>query len=199
MSILISGAPGAFPAGWKALFDGKTLNGWKANENPETFKVMDGMIVAEGKKSHLFYTGSVQNAEFKNFELKADFKTEPEANSGIYFHAAFNYSNFPQKGYEVQIANGSGVGPTTGSLYNVVDFSDSPVHHGEWFTIHIIVKDTKVITKVNDKLRLEYDEKTDPNAVGRKSPKISSGTFAIQNWNPKSRFYVKNIFVKPLP
>ena len=28
--------------GFYSLFDGKSLDGWKANENPQTFKVQDG-------------------------------------------------------------------------------------------------------------------------------------------------------------
>ena len=31
--------------GWIPLFDGKTLDGWKANENPATFSVADGAIM----------------------------------------------------------------------------------------------------------------------------------------------------------
>ena len=42
--------------GWISLFNGKSLNGWKANENPESFKVEEGAIVAQGNRSHLFYT-----------------------------------------------------------------------------------------------------------------------------------------------
>ena len=43
--------------GWVSLFDGKSLNGWKANENTTSFKVEGGSIVAHGNRSHLFYTG----------------------------------------------------------------------------------------------------------------------------------------------
>jgi hypothetical protein len=32
--------------GWVSLFDGKSLDGWKANEHPQTFSVKDGEIVA---------------------------------------------------------------------------------------------------------------------------------------------------------
>jgi hypothetical protein len=31
--------------GWVPLFDGKSLDGWKANEHPQTFSVKDGEIV----------------------------------------------------------------------------------------------------------------------------------------------------------
>ncbi len=45
--------------GWINLFDGKTLNGWKASENKGTFTVRDGMIVVHGDRSHLFYVGPI--------------------------------------------------------------------------------------------------------------------------------------------
>jgi hypothetical protein len=66
--------------GWTSLFDGKSLNGWKANENPESFKVEEGAIVAQGNRSHLFYTGD--DKPFINFEFKAEVMTLPGSNSG---------------------------------------------------------------------------------------------------------------------
>ncbi len=35
--------------GWISLFNGKTLDGWKASEHEGSFQVRDGMIVANGK------------------------------------------------------------------------------------------------------------------------------------------------------
>ena len=58
--------------GWVSLFDGKSLNGWTASEHADTFSVKDGMIVVNGDRSHLFYSGKVMKADFKNFELKLD-------------------------------------------------------------------------------------------------------------------------------
>ena len=43
-------------AGWQLLFDGKSLNGWKASETQGTFSVQGGELVVFGKRSHLFYT-----------------------------------------------------------------------------------------------------------------------------------------------
>ena len=72
--------------GWISLFDGQTLDGWRASENPSGFKVVDGTIAFAGARSHLFYAGPVQNADFKNFELQVEVLTRPAANSGVYFH-----------------------------------------------------------------------------------------------------------------
>ncbi|MFP6648500.1 MAG: family 16 glycoside hydrolase, partial [Pirellulaceae bacterium] len=43
--------------GWVTIFDGKSFDGWKANENADSWKIEDGSFVCEGPRSHLFYTG----------------------------------------------------------------------------------------------------------------------------------------------
>ena len=53
--------------GWVSLFDGKSMKGWKANENKETWKFEKGNLVCEGPRSHLFYVGS--DKPFVNFEF----------------------------------------------------------------------------------------------------------------------------------
>src|SRR5690625_7650700 len=94
--------------GWITLFDGKTRNGWEAPESPESFRVEDGVILAKGPKSHLYYTGPVMDHDFKNFEFLVDIKTEPGANSGVYFHTTFQEVGYPDDGFEVQVNNSSG-------------------------------------------------------------------------------------------
>ena len=41
-------APGAAEEGWISMFDGKTLNGWKATELPENWAVEDGVLTGKG-------------------------------------------------------------------------------------------------------------------------------------------------------
>ena len=74
---------------WQSLFDGDSLEGWKASENGDTFSVSDGKIIVAGPRSHLFYVGSVNDANFTNFEFKADVMTTKGSNSGIYFHTEY--------------------------------------------------------------------------------------------------------------
>jgi hypothetical protein len=83
---------------WVSLFDGTSLNGWKVGENASTFSVDSGMIIVHGKTAHLFYDGKIGDHSFKNFEFKADVKTMPGANSGIYFHSQFQQASWPEKG-----------------------------------------------------------------------------------------------------
>ena len=189
-------------AGWISLFDGKTLNGWKASENKDTFSVQDGMLVVKGARSHLFYVGPVENADFTNFEFKADVMTRPNANSGMYFHTAYQETGWPDKGYEVQVNNSHSDWKRTGGLYAVVDIKDPPAKDNEWFTQQIRVSGKHIVITVNGKVTVDYTEPEGvsqtgyPNMPGRK---LSSGTFAIQGHDPGSVVYYKNIMVKPLP
>jgi len=176
--------------GWLTLFDGKTLEGWQLGENPETFSVTGGMIQVHGERAHLFYEGPVMNAEFKNFEFKADIKTMEGANSGIFIHTGFQQEGWPQKGYEIQVNNSHSDWRRTASVYGVKDVKDVFVNDGEWFTMHIIVLDKKITVKVNDEVVNEYEDLPD----GR----LEKGTIALQGHDPNSKIFYKNILVKPL-
>ena len=199
-AILASGA--AVPTqddGWVSLFDGKTLNGWKASDAPGTFSVKDGRIVVHGPRSHLFYDGPVKNHDFTNFEWKAEVMTTPGSNSGMYFHTVFQETGWPRKGYEVQVNNSHTDPKRTGGLYGVQDNYEAPARDNEWFTQHIIVQGRRVIVKVNDKVLVDY---TEPDNVQRPPDmaerKLASGTIALQGHDPKSIVYYRNIQVKPL-
>ncbi len=186
--------------GWISLFDGKSLDGWKANESPETFRIEDGQLVVNGQRAHLFYVGPVQNHEFKNFEFKADVKTMPNANSGVYFHTEFQPDGWPAKGYEIQVNNSHSDPKRTAGVYGIKDNYEAPAKDGEWFTLQIKVEGKHIVTMVNDKVIEDYTE--EENAVRPKSfagRLVSKGTFALQGHDPGSKVLYKNIMVKPMP
>ena len=72
-------------AGWKLLFDGKTLKGWvdPAKQTPpgDSFRVVDGMIASTAKPK--FREDMLTTEKFKNFELRFDWKISPGGNSGV--------------------------------------------------------------------------------------------------------------------
>ena len=186
--------------GWMSLFDGKTFNGWKVGENAGTFRVDSGMIIVNGNTAHLFYEGDVHQHNFKNFEFKADVMTMPGSNSGIYFHTQFQPGSWPAKGYEVQVNNSHTDWRRTGSLYGISDVKEVYAKDNDWYTEYIKVQGKRVIIKINDQVVVDY---TEPENVlqerGRDSGRVlSSGTFALQGHDPKSKVYFKNILVKPL-
>ena len=88
---------------WIDLFDGHSLDNWRPSENKASWKVAGGSLAADGPRSHLFYTGPVNQANFKNFELEVECLAHHECNSGVYFHTAYQEKGFPIKGFEVQV------------------------------------------------------------------------------------------------
>ncbi len=182
--------------GWIPLFNGKNLDGWKISDKPGTFSVRDGMIVVHGPRSHAFYVGPVQKANFENFEFKADVMTQPGANSGIYFHTTYQATGWPSKGYECQVNQTHGDPKKSGGLYNVVNLFKTPVKDKEWYTQHIIVRGKHIVVRINEKFVVDY---TEPEPLDRRGPRLSSGTFALQGHDPGSTIYFKNVMVKPLP
>jgi hypothetical protein len=193
------GAGARQDAGWISLFDGKTLDGWKASDAPGTFTVENGAIVVHGPRSHLYYVGPVENHSFTNFEWKADVMTTPGSNSGMYFHTEWQETGWPSKGYEVQVNNSHTDPKRTGGLYAIKDNYEAVAKDGEWFTQHIIVSGKHIVVKVDGKTITDYTEPDNvqppPDMAGRK---LGSGTFALQGHDPKSLVYYKNIMVKPI-
>ena len=187
--------------GWISLFDGKSLAGWKVGDNAATFSADSGMIIVHGKTAHLFYVGDVHQHNFKNFEFKADVKTMPHANSGIYFHTEYQQGGWPDRGYEVQVNNSHSDDIRTGSLYDIVDVKEVYVHDYQWFTEYIKVQGKRVIVKINDTIVVDYTEPEHPLRDTASHPfrLISHGTFALQGHDPGSIVYFKNIMVRPLP
>jgi hypothetical protein len=177
---------------WINLFDGKTFSGWHAAEHPETFTIADGMIVVFGDRAHLFYEGPAANHNFKNFEFKIKIMTTPGSNSGIFIHTEFQDSGWPKKGYEIQVNNTHTDWRKTGSIYAVQDVKEAPAKDDQWFTEQIIVKGKTITILIDGKVINEY---TEPAEGGR----LSSGTFALQGHDPKSKVYYKEVMVRLLP
>jgi len=189
-----------YKKGWQSLFDGKSLASWKVGDNAASFRIEDGMIVANGEVAHLFYNGDINNHVFKNFEFKAQVMTTAESNSGIYFHTDFQQGGWPAKGYEAQVNNSHTDWRRTGSLYGIQDVKEVLVKDNEWYTEHIIVKGKHIIIKINSTTVVDYTEPdTVERSAGEALRKLSTGTFALQAHDPISKVYFKDLMVKVLP
>lgn len=179
------------PSKWAKLFDGKSLQGWRASENPATFTVQDGMIVVFGDRAHLFYDGPLNDHNFKNFEFKLQVMTTPGSNSGLFIHTAYQETGWPSKGYEIQVNQTHTDWRKTGSVYAVQDVKETFVKDNEWYTEHIIVQGKKITVKINDKIINEYTE--------GENGRLTGGTIAIQGHDPKSKVFYKDVMVRVLP
>ncbi len=190
------------------LFDGKSLEGWKASEKPGSFRVEDGAIVCDGPRSHLFYMGLDGAARFKNFEFNAEVMTTPGSNSGIYFHTEYQDKDWPAKGYECQVLNSNRAEAgnayvehkMTGSLYAVRNSWKTPARDNEWFRYRIRVEGKTVRIWINDAMTVDYTEPEAPfRPAAMKDRILSSGTFALQCHDPKSIVRYRNLRVQALP
>jgi len=196
-AVVSAGAARAEESGFESLFDGKSLAGWKANENSDSWTVKDGEIVCKGPRSHLFYVGGdpAKPEQFKNFHLKAEVLTKPVANSGVFIHTAFQPDGWPAQGYEVQVNNSQQDPVRTGSIYNVVKNFTPPAKDDTWFTMDVVVTGKTVRVVVDDRVLFEFVE---PDGVTG-TRKLSEGTFALQAHDPGSEIHYRNIRVKRLP
>lgn len=193
-------------AGFVELFDGKSLAGWRASENASSFKVVDGAIACDGPRSHLFYAGPDGAAAFEDFEALVEVRTRPGANSGFYFHTAFQEQGWPARGFEVQVNNSQKPHGDylelrkTGSLYGIRNVYKALARDDEWFTLRVSVRRPRVRVHVNDALVVDWSEPARPlPADAPELEPLARGTFALQCHDPGSRVSYRSIRVRALP
>ena len=167
--------------GWKMLWDGKTTKGWrggKLDHFPDKgWVIEDGnlIVLATGGKESAAGGDIVTTKQYKDFELKVDFKITEGANSGIkyYVDTDLNKGEGSSIGLEYQILDdahhpdaklGNHEGSRTlASLYDLIQADpDKPVNPiGEWNTAKIVSQDNHVTHWLNDVKVLEYDRNTE--------------------------------------
>ena len=96
--------------GWKLLFNGNDLRGWHSyllSKPGKAWQVEDGAIYLNKNDQSVYedYADLTSDAEFENFDLKLEFKTDTCANSGVmfYVHESPEYKNSWETGPEMQI------------------------------------------------------------------------------------------------
>ena len=180
--------------GFVELLDGKTLSGWKALENADSWSVLpDGSVRGKGKRSHLFSL-----KEYTDVHFRADIKTAKGSNGGLYVRTT-KTAKFPfPPAYEAQVNNTAPAKHRTGSLYIIagsgrwttpVQIKQSPVSDNEWWTEEIIVKTNHIVIRVNGKTVVDYVDKDETH---------TTGYLALQLHDPRSVVYYKNVMVKDL-
>jgi hypothetical protein len=150
-------------AGWRLLFDGKTLNGWRGlgyDSIPTAhWRVVDGAIekipsgkvakIADGQPAN---GGDLMTTDtFGDFELSFQWKVAPGANSGVKYNVSEEFSlahasNHAALGFEYQVLDDSLSDDNkipshlAGSLYDLITPNGAkrlaPV--GQWNTSRIV-------------------------------------------------------------
>ncbi len=180
--------------GFKPLFDGKTLNGWKGD--PRLWKVEDGVIVGstEGVKidhnTFLIY----EPRPFSNFILKVDVKLRNH-NSGIQFRSE-ELPDYVVRGYQADMAEGNwwgGVYEEKGTRGVMVNGwkgkAETVVRNNDWNEVEIRCEGPKIDIFING---LHTATLTD-------SAKLS-GIIAFQlHQGPPMEARFRNIRIKTLP
>src|SRR5271157_2309704 len=185
------------------LFNGHSLEGWKAGEHHRSFRVEDRRIVAAGPRAHLFYAGTAGSANFKNLDLKAEVLTRPGACSGIYFHTQFQSRGPLKTGFKLQIYNKyAGEGDErdrrkTGSLSGIRNICKAMVNDDEWFELRVQVRDKQAQVWLNGTPIVDYVEPSPPPDAT--TAKLGHGTFALECCAGSPPAYFRNLVVKPLP
>lgn len=137
--------------GWRLLFDGKTLDGWRnyRKQAPsDGWQVIDSALVRAKKRAGTLITKD----QFGSFELVLEYKISPAGNSGIMFHATEEYDRCWKSGPEVQLLD-NGVHPDTnlsGWIYDLYSAKqDATRPAGQWNEVRILVTPDLCRTSVN--------------------------------------------------
>lgn len=194
---------------WLLMFNGKDLSGWEANVQPESFTVQDGILRIQAigpYRAHLFYLGDHAGKleRFKNFELEATVRAEPNSNGGIFVHTDMSLRDAKKhlaKGYEVQLNSSTKEKRKTGSLYAIQDFERSPVDETQWFDVRVVVVDKRITIWLNGELVNDYTEPANVVRPPERAERLfdpQGGAIALQAHDPESVWYFKSIRIKRL-
>jgi len=211
-----SSSPTNESTGYKTIFDGKTMDGWRSYQNKpqDSWSVVDGMLYCRGsltdksdKRADLITT-----KQYENFDFSLDWKISPQGNSGIIYLATEEFPTSYLSGPEYQIIDDKNFPEKledwqkTGANY-AMDAAPSahPNPVGEWNNTRIVVNKGHVEHWLNGEKIVEYQIGTDEwrkkktegkwkDAAGYGvSPK---GHIALQDHGSEAWF--KNIKIKEL-
>ncbi|HVE16138.1 MAG TPA: DUF1080 domain-containing protein, partial [Chthoniobacterales bacterium] len=113
--------------GWKLLWDGETSNGWRSAKSEKFpakgWTMQDGILKVQGSNGEESAGGGdiITRKRYANFELEADFKITPGANSGIKFFVQPNLSPIDKK-----TGKPTAVGSAIGMEFQILDDDRHP-------------------------------------------------------------------------
>jgi len=204
--------------GWKLLFDGQSLNGWKNyNEAGITgWSAQDGNLASSGTGSDS--TGYIiTDKKYDNFELAFDWKIAAEGNSGVMYHVTESKKfKTPYKtGPEYQLLDDIGFPQKvenwqlTGADYamHIADTTAKKLKPvGEWNTSKIIFNNGHVEHWLNGSKIVDFEAWTPEWFALKNSGKWTSapeyglsetGYISLQDHGSKAWF--RNMKIKELP
>ena len=166
--------------GWISLFDGQSLFGWQAVTDANWTAENGELSVSEGKRGLLRTT-----AQFDDFELMFEFKSQQRTNSGVFLRTSPKPKSAKTDCYEWNIASPKDHDYFTGALVSRAK-TELEVTPDTWHKVRILCDGNRIQSWINDQQSVDY---TDLNPLGR-------GYIGLQFKSGKVAF--KNIFLKPL-
>jgi len=148
--------------GWQLLFDGKSLanfRGYKTDTVPSAWHTVDGVLTKTVGTGDI-----VTRKEFKDFDLRFDWKLEKGGNSGAFYRANEAFEHIYWTGPEYQLLDdanapdGKNRLTSAGSAYGLYAAPAGVVKAAdEWNSSEIIVKGNHVEHWMNGQKLLEYE------------------------------------------
>jgi hypothetical protein len=154
-------------AGWRSLFDGQSLTGWRLYGKPATTAIGPGWKVADGllHKVAGIKTGDIITEQtFDNFELSWEWRIEKEGNNGVKYFVTEKRPGAP--GHEYQMIDDDApkwaklhAESKTASFYEVLPpAADRPLNPpGQWNRSRLVVRGQTVEHWLNDRQVLTYE------------------------------------------
>ncbi|MDX3234461.1 ThuA domain-containing protein [Streptomyces sp. ME03-5709C] len=180
--------------GYRDLFNGHTLEGWK-QAGPGKFNVVDGELRTEGGMGLLWY----QAKQFGSYSLKLDWKMDGDDNSGIFvgFPASDDPWSAVDNGYEIQIDATDAPDRTTGSIYSFKSANlkarDQVLRPpGQWNSYEIKVQGERLQVFLNG-VKINDFTNTDP------ARSLKDGYIGLQNHGADDHVSFRNVQIKELP
>jgi len=148
-------------AGWKSLFDGKSLEGWRSYRKPDA--PSKGWVVENGTLHLQPNSGGgdiVSTGKFREFDLYWEWKIADKANNGLKYFVSEDRPGPPGPEYQM-IDDTTAPHPknSTAALYDLLPpLADKALRPaGVWNFSRIVVKGNHVEHWLNGKLALAYE------------------------------------------
>jgi hypothetical protein len=191
------------PGGWKAVFDGRSTDGWQMC-GPGELRLENGELVTYGGMGMLWYS----REKFGDCRIRVVFKpTTGKDNSGVFIRipeAPRDPWFAVNRGYEVQIENRGDAWHRTGTLYSFNE-AKKTVHArvNEWNTMIITLEGKRTLVEVNGVLVTDFSEGDSvPPKVKDYEPdrglRPNSGYIGLQNHDDAGRVHFREVSVAPL-
>jgi hypothetical protein len=169
LTAIATSYPASSQDGWVTLVDGTKMGDWDKVADAN-WEMKDGALVADKLTSGKDPAYLVSKKSYKDFQIKAEFWTDADANSGIFIRCKTPKVIDSKECYEINIFD-KRPDPTygTGAIVDVAKVNPMPKAAGKWNTYEITAKGPKMTVILNG-------EKTADAEDG----KLASGPIALQ-------------------